>query len=318
MKKVERQILAVSHLDEDLRFAEAVAERLQGKAMRLTDRTLVMRLLNDQRNSLVFWNADDIGAYGGIFETPWTGVFRKNIFALTEKPLRECPHLFKQQIFRHHFLRKYDETAVALCAAIGKATERADIPALKSFFPAGTPIKKIAIKDPTHKRPAIDAIYNYLSQQNLSQRIAASAVQALDELMLNALFDAPIDPSGNRYRASQSRAEAFEMSPQESVELELASSDEVVGACIVDHFGSIKSEMLLNALGRHFRRAVIAQSSTSPLETGLGLRGILNSGLSLLVATTPNVETRAMIFFRRTQSFVEFRKSFQFTSLFTD
>src|SRR5262249_23345514 len=140
---------------------------------------------------------------------------------------------------------------------------------LAAFLAAGSNPQKIRLTRSTHKRAAIEAIQNHLQKQGVRGRLAALVAQATDELILNAIFDAPLDNHGSSLRHTLSRDSDFELAEREQVEIEVGSSGSYMGVSVTDQFGTLKRKTILNAL------------NTNSKTQGLGLYKTLNSGLSL-------------------------------------
>lgn len=318
-EKREAPLIVISSQPEDLELARLLARQKRAELFALTTRDEGRRIFAENPEATVLWDADRSNGYDAIGEILPKYCKPRNIFAITSKPLKNYPDLFRYQIFNHHLQRKYQAPAAQFLASLVSANYSSSEgpPMLQDFFPPSTAVKKITLSHSSHKGPATEAIQNYLNQQSISGRLAGSVAQSIDELLINAIYDAPINDEGERFRHSWSRTEPFPMEGKERVELELAATPHFIGACVTDFFGSLKKESIIESLGKHYRRAALSKS-TSPMETGLGVRGILNTGLSFVASCDPGKESRMMIFFKKSPSFADFKASFQFTSLFVE
>jgi hypothetical protein len=105
------------------------------------------------------------------------------------------------------------------------------------------------------------------------------------------------------------------MAGQEVVVVEMAASDQYMGICVIDQFGSIDSQTVFQGLKRYLTNAPIEPDPFKGLSSGFGFGGILQSGLNLMIACQPGKRTEASIFFPVNGSFKEFRSSFRFFSV---
>lgn len=309
-------VLMISHLADDLDFGKAVATHIGVPFKDLTTRDEVRAHLGAQPDSIVLWNAEHSFEYDNIREVIPKYAKARNIFAITNRHLRHYPDLIEFPIFGHHLLRRYDgggfESYFALIDAVHSGS---NLEGVQSYFPPGTQVKKIPIAKAAHKKAAAEAIHNYITQQGVVPRLATVVTQGLEELLTNALFDAPEDDAGHRVRWKLDRAQDFEMKSGETVEIELAATDAYMAACITDHFGTLKRLTMLQSLNKQY--ATGAEDS-SAMESGMGVKGIIESGLSLLYAGTRGKHTKAMLFFQKAASYKEFRQSPQFFSMVFD
>lgn len=312
-------LLVISKHSADQEFVRRLASRIGGKYQHLATRHDVRRVLVEHPDALVFWDAENMAEYDSISEILPKYVGASRIFAITEKPMAEYPDLFRYQIFDHHLVRNFTDPALEIYERVARATVLPDPPGLSHYFPEETAIKQMTLSKSAQKFAAIEAMQNHLTQQKVGGggRLPVIVAQAMDELISNALFDAPVNDSGQRTRWKLDRSESFDLSPREKVLVELASTDAYMGICVTDQFGSLKRDVLVESLGKHYRRLSLTDSA-SETDRGLGLRGVLEAGLSLLVITVPGVRTQAMLFFRKTGTFREFRSSFRFVSMFAE
>ncbi len=190
---------------------------------------------------------------------------------------------------------------------------------LKPYFPHDTKIHRIEIKQSGHKSKAIEALQKTLTNRGIKGRIATLVAQGVDELILNAIFDAPFSRAENsRYRHKESRAKEFELNEQETVVMEMAASDLYMGICVIDQFGSLDTQNVFTALRPYLSNAPIESDPLVGLRSGFGISGILQSGLNLKIASELGKRTESSIFFPIVSSFKEFRTTFRFLTVVSD
>ena len=155
-----------------------------------------------------------------------------------------------------------------------------------------------------------------MSKLSINDRVAAKVAQATDELLMNAIFDAATDRDGKHTRHLLDRKARFDFAGREQVDLEAASCDEYLGICVTDYFGSLGIESVMMCLGQHYHDQDYKPRKTGP-GAGLGIYGIIESGLSLVFVSEPLKRTDVLLFFPRADSFKEFKSGFRFSSCFT-
>ena len=238
------------------------------------------------------------------------------VFACTDGPLNESPHLFNNLVFGHHFFRRYHNPAPQIYSKLIAAALSPYPFGLLRFFPRGTTSQKLQIKRSGQKNAAVEAIRNFLLKKGVITRLATLGAQALDELIMNAIFDAPVTQDGTAFRRNRSRDEDFELKEEGAIEIELATfADGYTGICVADQFGSFRKPELMKYLAKNFQENAYVVRSTDP-GAGLGINGMIQSGLSMLFVAKPGSRTEVMVFFANSPNYKIFRSNgFRFISI---
>lgn len=237
---------------------------------------------------------------------------QKRIFIMTAKQLRSCLHLHQPApFFGHHLTKAFDESSIPLISKLMIASQMHSTRGLDIYFPQKTVTQKITIHDPKEKEAAVNAIDSFFQKKAIPSRLASLVASAVDELILNAIFVAPRESGVKQHFVQTEKSdEPFPaLIQRRGVQIETASCDQYVGILVSDPFGGLKTE-------RIFQLLTSGNRSTST-QTVLGLKGMFNSGLSLLFSTKPKMETEIMIFFPRVNSYKKFREGLKFLTIFS-
>src|SRR5690606_3098214 len=113
------------------------------------------------------------------------------VFAITEKPLSSCPHLSRNRAWGGHIIRRFPDSSLHVYARLFQGLLQPEPRTLDKFFPKDASSNRITLKRSAHKHAAIEAIQSHLQKRGIRGRMAALIAQATDELILNAVFDAP-------------------------------------------------------------------------------------------------------------------------------
>jgi hypothetical protein len=92
----------------------------------------------------------------------------------------------------------------------------------------------------------------------------------------------------------------------------MAVCDQYLGICVIDQFGSITPTHVFRTLRAYFNNEASLGDVFTSADSGFGMNGILQSGLSLKIACEPKKRTESLIFFPVAQSFRDFKTSFRF------
>ncbi|MGZ3687998.1 MAG: hypothetical protein ACXWP5_15335 [Bdellovibrionota bacterium] len=309
--------LVISEKKEDIAFCTRVAASEKMELHVASSPQAVKDLLVDLKQVMVFWDAEDPRSLDNYEELIQRQVAPVKVFALTDGPLNEYQHLFKKKIFGHHLYRRFLDPAAFLYGRLATASITPHPFGLLRYFPADTKSQKIQLTRSTQKGAAVAAVQNYLKKVKVVSRLAAQVAQAADELLMNAIFDAPTLPGGEPSRRQLARSADFELKGRDIVELEIASTPELMGISVADQYGSLKKEAILGFFQKDYQEEAYKVRREDP-GAGLGLYGISQAGVSLLFVSKPGLRTEVMIFFPRTENYKDFRSGFRFTSIISE
>lgn len=311
---MDTHFLIASSREEDLRFGEFLAFANDLSSKQVTTPEALNNALTDHPKSIVLWDAEDSSTSMAFSAVLSGGTIPGRIFAVTSKPLSAYNHLVKAPVFSHHFLRRFDDPSPTLYARLVGASLHPAPFGLARYFPEVIEISDLPITRSGQKRAAIESVQEFFIKHDVNSRLAAVVAQACDELIMNAIFDAPTLPNGLPLRRGTDRAVDFELISQEHVQVQMALSEEYAGISVSDQFGSLKRSVLMGYLCQDYcnQKYEIRSGETG---AGLGLHGVVQSGLSLLFVCTQGVRTDVMIFFAKDASYKTFRSGFRFSSV---
>lgn len=100
---------------------------------------------------------------------------------------------------------------------------------------------------------ALDLACQFTDHLQLSRRFAEPIRTIADELVANAIYDAPTDPEGQPRHANTPRTEAVSLKAGEVVEMTLSADKDKVGLAVRDPFGSLTPWTVQRYLAKCFR-----------------------------------------------------------------
>jgi hypothetical protein len=310
-------LIIISEREEDLKFAMELAKANSMEYQVALGVDDVTHAITAHRQCAVFWDAENEVTASAVGDTLMKFLPPSKVFAVTDGPLNGYPHLFRYPAFGHHLFRRYDSPAAALLSKLLGGAFLAHPFGLERYFEEGTPIRKIQLKRSSQKSPAVEAVQNVLTKLNLVSRVAAFTAQATDELLMNAIFDAPVDAKGKTTRKALARDIDFALNDNESVQLEFAHTEGYIGIRVRDQFGSLSIDTLLGFLRKDYQTGAYVPRKNDP-GAGLGLNGIIQTGMSVLFISRPGDKTEVMIFVARTENYKTFRSGFRFLSILSE
>jgi hypothetical protein len=97
------------------------------------------------------------------------------------------------------------------------------------------------------------------------------------------------------------------------VELQVGFDGTYFGVTAIDHFGSLDKAKLLTHISKNYSDEQY-KIRTGIAGAGIGLATVYRSGGSFFVASEMRERTEVTLFFKRTDSYREFKEQFQFFS----
>lgn len=135
------------------------------------------------------------------------------------------------------------------------------------------------------------------AQGRLAERVSATC----HELLMNAMYDAPVDAAGRpRYAADRTRA--ILLDPEEIPTCRMATDGSLLALEVTDPFGGLRREHVFEALLRCMRQGSSPEAGRAILNTGhggagLGLYTVYSACVSLFIDAEPGQRTRVTAIF---------------------
>lgn len=172
-----------------------------------------------------------------------------------------------------------------------------DVFGLEKYVGWAAPVRAVTLDDAADRPAAVEALVAGIGRAGLSDRVASLASVIADELLANALFDAPAAPdagagAGRRARET-GRHDARPLGERERVRLRWATDARYLALEITDQWGSLDPAAPGPAIARAARRA--AGDLDGDAGMGLALAYACCHQLALAVAPGRRAEAIALI-----------------------
>jgi hypothetical protein len=164
---------------------------------------------------------------------------------------------------------------------------------LQRYFGGETPVTTTRISSSRERERVLGEAAACAGGSTSSGRLATHFCTVADELVTNALYNAPRDERGQSRFSHVSRSDEVALSPGEEVEIQLCGDGRRLGIAVSDPFGALTPEMLVDYLGKGFRGGP-GLIENKPGGAGLGLFYIFDA-VSHLVATIDRGRRTEMI-----------------------
>lgn len=171
---------------------------------------------------------------------------------------------------------------------------RKDIFGVEKYLAPATPIQELIVKGSADRESFNTKVMNFAEDNRLGQYMAKLVFGITEELLMNAIYDAPV-AGGRHHYGDLPRTTSVELRPSEYSRLHFGCDGSVFGIAVADPFGALTRQKLFQYLKKVLRRT----DSSNLIDTkkggaGLGLFKILYSSHSLICNVEANKQTEVM------------------------
>ena len=335
-------LLVLSDRPEDESLADFCAMTNGLRSIKTHSPDALRHALQHENPRVIFWDADSekmasqqmdiltkarvpprrIFAFSGddfVHSKFWSPIFRNWLDAGGGLPFSH--HIWRRNIEPLPFLLSRMIGMSAGGGAENNPSSLARPSALTQFFPEGCWKQSLPIQKTSHRSVAVRALEKVLGEKQASKRLASLVANATDELLLNAIYEAPVMLRNEgdikkefRYQKVFDRSKEMNLKERERVVLELATADQYLGVLVRDQWGSLP----LHVLNGLFDFEGDDPQPVPKKPVRHGLTSIVGSGISLRIHTVPGQLTEVALFIPTGGTFKEFRGGMRFLSLQRD
>lgn len=237
------------------------------------------------------------------------------IHIISDQAIEEIDYLTSSPLFGHYIQRNFGDvkSSALYYSQIVRATLQDRAFGLKSLLRPQAKIQTIKLQSSSQKQEAVEAVRSFLIQAKFQSRMATVVANAVDEILMNAMFDAPIDMAGQALYSTMTRSSVLALEGKAEVEFQLGYDGEWVALTAIDHYGSLDKTKLFSHVTKVYKEEEYKVRS-SIASAGIGLATVFRSGGSLLFVSENRARTEVTVFFRKTDSFRSFKYQFKFLS----
>ena len=216
------------------------------------------------------------------------------------RPLFERMHLL-------NFLTFGDDATidpVELLATVSKILT-GDIFGVERYLAPGAEVNEISVTGSHQKKDVVERLEAFAKESGCHVREAEAFAVAADEMVTNAVYNAPVDRDGRPRYAALSRRERVTLEPHEAVTVRYGRDGRRLCLATSDPFGSLRPEVVLDYLCKCFGRGE-GQIDEKAGGAGLGLYTVLNLVHHFVLNIAPGERTEAIGLLEVSQSYRRF------------
>lgn len=171
-------------------------------------------------------------------------------------------------------------------------------PRLGELFPWGATVARFKPRTSAERDAAVAEVSTLSERAGASPRISMRVAEVAHEMLMNAMYDAPVDAGGTA-RYAHDRKQDIVLDSHEVPTFRLAADGINVALQIVDPFGGLRREHVLDGIlrGRAAANGDQPAIDTSNGGAGLGLYRIYNQSTVMIMDVDPGRFTSVTAFF---------------------
>ena len=166
---------------------------------------------------------------------------------------------------------------------------------LENVMAPGTPIHTWIVGDYQEKSRCMSRVVEFVEQAQVPRKDRASIEQCADEMMMNALYDAPVDAQGNHLFSGIPTRARITMRTEQSVVVRYACDGKQFAVSVRDAFGTLERPTVLGYLHKclHAEQPIDRKAGGA----GLGLYLMVNASTAVAFRVLPGTATEALCLF---------------------
>jgi hypothetical protein len=166
---------------------------------------------------------------------------------------------------------------------------------IQKYFPWGVTLYNMELSSYDEKSRALDVLNAYAELAGARGPVRDRMALVAEELLMNALYHAPVDENGKRLYEHMARKELAQRQFDRKVRLSCASNGEIFAVSVIDGYGSLEKETVVKFLSKGTERALEPEMRES--GAGLGLVTALKNASKLVFNLAPGVGTEVIALF---------------------
>lgn len=159
--------------------------------------------------------------------------------------------------------------------------------------------KSVSVTSAKTRHNLKDKMVSHLKSLKVRTTITDRCFQVAEEMLMNAIYDAPIDKGGQSLYNHMSRKDDVLLKPQEFSVFEYCVKNQIVAVSVSDPFGGLTRDTLINYLDSCYsgRAGEINEISPAKGGAGRGLHLIVESADLTVFQVKKGVCTRVVSYF---------------------
>ncbi|HTE50595.1 MAG TPA: hypothetical protein VK698_06990 [Kofleriaceae bacterium] len=172
-----------------------------------------------------------------------------------------------------------------------------DIFGIEKYLPEGTPVHYLRLNDFEGRGRAIDTVLDFAEGARIRRQIRSAIGAVCEELLMNALYDAPVDERGNQVFAEVDPHDRTKTRSPKPVSIRYAATDTQFAVAVRDRFGRLAKNTILSYINKCLSSP--SQIDRKTYGAGLGLYLVASAAASYVVNVAYGIATEVVCTFDR-------------------
>jgi len=172
-----------------------------------------------------------------------------------------------------------------------------DIFGIEKYLPANTSVQYARIRDFEGRGKAIETVLEFAEKNKMRRQVRTAIGSVCEELLMNALYDAPIDADGKQIFAEVDPHERVKTRSPRPVSIRYAVTDDLFAVAVRDRFGRLAKNTILSYIDKCITSP--NQIDRKTYGAGLGLYLVANAAASYIVNVAYGIATEVVCTFDR-------------------
>ena len=172
-----------------------------------------------------------------------------------------------------------------------------DIFGIEKYLPEGTPVHYLRLRDFEGRGKAIDTVLDFATKSKMRRQVRNAIGQVTEELLMNALYDAPVDEWGKQVFAEVDPHDRTKSRSPKPVSVRYAATDTQFAIAIRDRFGRLAKNTILSYIEKCLKSPT--QIDRKTYGAGLGLYLVANAAASYICNVAFGIATEVVCTFDR-------------------
>jgi hypothetical protein len=172
-----------------------------------------------------------------------------------------------------------------------------DIFGIEKYLPEGTPVHYERLRDFEGRGKAIQTVLDFAEQAKMRRQVRSAIGQVCEELLMNALYDAPVDEAGRPIFAEVDPHDRTKMRTPRPVSIRYAATEDMFAVAVRDRFGRLAKNTILAYIEKCIHSP--NQIDRKTYGAGLGLYLVANAAATYVVNVAYGIATEVVCTFDR-------------------
>jgi hypothetical protein len=190
-----------------------------------------------------------------------------------------------------------DDSGMHMVSVTTRKIVTGDLFGIDKYLPQGTDVHLTRLRDYKGRTAAIDEVLAFAEKVGVRRQVRTAIGQVCEELLMNALYDAPVDEHGNPIFAEvEVKARLDRLSPR-PVSIRYAATDSGFAVSVRDRFGRLDKATVLRYIDKCLHSP--QQIDRKVYGAGLGIYLIANAATQFVLNVAPGMATEVVCTFDR-------------------